>query len=132
MLECTPRTIMRLVAKYRDLGADGLVHGNIGKEPHNKIDSSTREKIREVMQQESLRQMPHGLAIRYLRHEGIVSAETSRRLLEEDSVLQQERKSNLHPLRRRRAQFGELIQLDGTPQLVWPTKGLCLLNGLYQ
>lgn len=81
MLERTPRTIMRLVAKYRDFGADGLVHGNIGKEPHNKIDSSTREKILEVMQQESLRQMPHSLAIRYLRHEGIVSAETLRRLL---------------------------------------------------
>lgn len=76
MLERTPRTIMRLVAKYRDFGAGGLVHGNIGKEPHNKIDSSTREKILEVMQQESLRQMPHSF-----RHEGIVSAETLRRLL---------------------------------------------------
>lgn len=79
MLERTPRTIMRLAAKYRDFGADGLVHGNTGKEPHNKIDSSTREKILGVMQQESLRQMPYSLAIRYLRHEGIeVSAETSR------------------------------------------------------
>ena len=116
MLERTPRTIMRLAAKYRDFGADGLVHGNTGKEPHNKIDSSTREKILEVMQQESLRQMPYSLAIRYLRHEGIeVSAETLRRLLKVDPVLQHERKSNQHPLRRRRAQFGELIQLDGSP-----------------
>lgn len=116
MLERTPRTIMRLAAKYRDLGADGLIHGNTGKEPHNKIDSSTRKKILEVMQEESLRQMPYRLAIRYLRHEGIeVSAETLRRLLKGDPVLQQERKSNQHPLRRRRAQFGELIQLDGSP-----------------
>ena len=116
MLERTPRTIMRLAAKYRDLGADGLIHGNTGKEPHNKIDLSTRKKILEVMQQESLRQMPYSLAIRYLRHEGIeVSAETLRRLLKGDPVLQQERKSNQHPLRRRRAQFGELIQLDGSP-----------------
>ena len=45
MLERTPRTIMRLAAKYRDLGADGLIHGNTGTEPHNKIDSSTRKKI---------------------------------------------------------------------------------------
>ena len=116
MLERTPRTIMRLAAKYRDFGADGLVHGNTGEEPHNKIDSSTREKILGVMQQESLRQMPYSLAIRYLRHEGIeVSAETLRRLLKVDPVLQQERKSNQHPLRRRRAQFGELIQLDVSP-----------------
>ena len=116
MLERTPRTIMRLAAKYRDLGADGLIHGNTGKEPHNKIDLSTRKKILEVMQQESLRQMPYSLAIRYLRHEGIkVSAETLRRLLKGDPVLQQERKSNQQPLRRRRAQFGELIQLDGSP-----------------
>lgn len=116
MLERTPRMIMRLAAKYRDFGADGLVHGNTGMEPHNKIDSSTRKKILEVMQQESLRQMPYSLAIRYLRHEGIeVSAETLRRLLKGNPVLQQERKSNQHPLRRRRAQFGELIQLDGSP-----------------
>ena len=116
MLERTPRTIIRLAAKYRDLGADGLIHGNTGKEPHNKIDLSTRKKILEVMQQESLRQMPYSLAIRYLRHEGIeVSAETLRRLLKGDPVLQQERKSNQQPLRRRRAQFGELIQLDGSP-----------------
>lgn len=32
MLERTPRTIMRMAAKYRDLGADGLIHGNT----HNK------------------------------------------------------------------------------------------------
>lgn len=116
MLERTPRTIMRMAAKYRDFGADGLIHGNTGKEPHNKIDSSIREKILELMQQESLRQMPYSLAVRYLRYEGLeVSAETLRRLLKDDPALQQERKSALHPLRRRRAQFGELIQLDGSP-----------------
>lgn len=42
MLERTPRTIMRMAAKYRDLGADGLIHGNTGKEPHKKIDSLIR------------------------------------------------------------------------------------------
>ena len=116
MLERTPRTIMRMAAKYRDFGADALIHGNTGKEPHNKIDSSIREKILELMQQESLRQMPYSLAVRYLRYEGLeVSAETLRRLLKDDPALQQERKSALHPLRRRRAQFGELIQLDGSP-----------------
>ena len=116
MLDRSPRTIMRMVAKYRDLGADGLIHGNTGKEPHNKIKAHTREKILEVMQQEALRQMPYSLAVRYLHHDGIdVSAETLRRLLRDDPVLQQERRNALHPLRRRRAQFGELIQLDGSP-----------------
>ena len=106
MLERTPRTIMRLAAKYRDLGADGLIHGNTGKEPHNKIDSSTRKKILEVMQQESLRQMPYSLAIRYLRHEGIeVSAETLRRLLKGNPVLQQERKSKQRKIRNSECHF---------------------------
>ena len=116
MLQRTPRTIMRLAAKYRDFGAEGLIHGNTGKEPHNKIDVLTRQKVLEAMNRESLRQMPYSLTIRYLRYEGLnVSAETLRRLLKEYPVLQQERKSGLHPLRRRRAQFGELIQLDGSP-----------------
>lgn len=88
MLERTPRTIMRMAAKYRDFGADGLIHGNTGKEPHNKIDSSIREKILELMQQESLRQIPYRLAVRYLRYEGLeVSAETLRRLLKDDPAL---------------------------------------------
>ena len=112
MLQRTPRTIMRLADKYRDFGAEGLIHGNTGKEPHNKIDVLARQKVLEAMNRESLRQMPYSLAVRYLHYEGLnVSAETLRRLLKEDSVLQQERKSGLHPLRRRRAQFGELIQL---------------------
>lgn len=60
--------------------------------------------------------MPYSLAVRYLRYEGLeLSVETLRRFLKDDPVLQQERKSALHPLRRRRAQFGELIQLDGSP-----------------
>lgn len=116
MLERTPRTVMRMAAKYRDFGADGLIHGNTGKEPHNKIDSSIRQKILAAMSHESLRLMPYNLAVHYLRYEGLeVSAETLRQLLKEDPALQQERKSSLHPLRRRRAQFGELIQLDGSP-----------------
>jgi transposase len=100
MLERTPRTVMRIAAKYRDFGADGLIHGNTGKEPHNKIDSSIRQKILEAMSRKSLRLMPYNLAVRYLRYEGLeISAETLRRLLKEDPVLQQERKTSLHPLR---------------------------------
>lgn len=96
MLEHTPRTIMRLATKYRDLDADGLIHGNIAKEPPNKIDSSTCENILEVMQQDSLHQMTYSLAICYLLHEGIeVSAETLRRLLKVHPVLQQERVTNI-------------------------------------
>lgn len=71
MLERTPRTIMRLAAKYRDFGADGLIHGYTGKEPHNKIDALTPQKALEAMNRESLRQMPYSLAVRYLRYEGI-------------------------------------------------------------
>lgn len=71
MLERTPRTIMRLAAKNRDFGADGLIHGYTGKEPHNKIDALTPQKALEAMNRESLRQMPYSLAVRYLRYEGI-------------------------------------------------------------
>lgn len=80
------------------------------------MDSWTRQKVLEAMSPEPLPLMPYSLAIRYLHNEGLeVSAETLRRLLGENSVLQQERKTALHRLRRRRAQFGELIQPDGSP-----------------
>lgn len=116
MLQHPPRTIMRLAVKYRNFGAEGLIYGNTGKEPHYKIDVLRRQKVLEVMNRESLRQMPSSLVVRYLRYEGLnVSAETVRRLLREDPVFHQGRKSALHPLRRRRTQFEELIQLDGSP-----------------
>ena len=70
MLERTSLTV------YCNLGADGLVHGNTGKEPHNKIDQS----ICKLMRQEALHQMPYSLAVRYLHNEGLeMSVEALRR-----------------------------------------------------
>lgn len=116
MSQRSTRTVMRLAAKYRELGDEGLIHGNTGKEPHNKIDNATRAKILELMSDGPLRHMPYNLAVKYLELDGVeISAETLRRLLKDDLEIQQERKLSQHPLRRRRSQFGELIQLDGSP-----------------
>lgn len=49
MLECTPRTIKRMAAKYPDFCADGLIHGNTGKESHNKIDSLICQEVLDAM-----------------------------------------------------------------------------------
>ena len=39
-LGCTPRTIDRLIQSYKQHGEQGLIHGNTGRTPANKIDSS--------------------------------------------------------------------------------------------
>lgn len=71
MSQRSTRTIMRLEAKYRELGDKGLIHGNTGKGPHNKIGNATRSKILELMSEGSLRHMPYDLTVKYLELDGV-------------------------------------------------------------
>ena len=51
-LDLTVRQVRRLVARYRNKGAAGLIHGNRGRAAHNRIDlppetwSSLRVRVR--------------------------------------------------------------------------------------
>src|SRR3989304_1130011 len=46
------RQIRRLIAKYREQGAQGLVHGNRGRMPNNRIEEAVRARIWELAQEE--------------------------------------------------------------------------------
>lgn len=118
LLNVSTRTVLRYAVRYRADGQDGLVHRNTGKHPHNRLDEGIRIKILEIIEKNaSIRSMPYVLAIDYLqRYHGIqVSKETLRRIIVADSEARSKRKISQHPLRRRRSQFGELIQIDGSP-----------------
>ena len=45
LLGISLRQIRRLIAKYRERGAPGLVHGNRGRAPNNRIAEAWRARI---------------------------------------------------------------------------------------
>jgi transposase len=118
-LGLSERQVKRLKKKVRNSGADGVVHGNSGKPPSNRMSDDRKAEIlrlwrrpehagcnfahfREILGRE------HGIAISYgslyaiMEAEGIKSPNTKRR-----------RKP--HRRRKRRAQAGLLLQTDATP-----------------
>ena len=44
-LGVTIRQVRRLIARYREQGAEGLIHGNRGRPAHNRIEAEVRLKI---------------------------------------------------------------------------------------
>jgi biotin operon repressor len=48
VLGLSVRQVWRLLAAFRREGAAGLMHGNRGREPANKTQRSTRERIQEL------------------------------------------------------------------------------------
>jgi transposase len=51
-LDLTLRQVRRLIAKYREKGAEGLMHGNRGRSAHNRLDEGMRVKIQGLAQEE--------------------------------------------------------------------------------
>jgi len=118
-LGLSERQIKRLKKKVRDGGADGVIHGNSGKQPSNKIPDKTRAEIlrlRKLPEYENsnfrhfteILEREHGIIVSHasvcaiLGSVGIKSPKTKRR-----------RKP--HRSRKRRAQAGLLLQMDATP-----------------
>jgi len=112
------RQVKRLKKKVRDGGADGVVHGNTGKRPANKISDETKEEILRLRRLpeysrsnfahfKELLEREHGIAISYgtlyalMKSEGEKSPKTRRR-------------AKPHRRRKRRAQAGLLLQMDAS------------------
>lgn len=111
------RQVRRLVAKYRQAGAPGVVHGNRGKPPSNQVATEVRDKILELAKgqyqdyndchfTEELEEK-HGLC---------VSRSTVRRIRRQANLKSpRKRRAPAHRTRRQRKErAGMLLQTDGS------------------
>lgn len=116
LLGCSKRSFLRWVKAWQEKGNKAFVHGNTGNTPHNKFPAAFRRTLNELVEQKYA-DVPACLAADLLSAlDGItVSAATVRRCRQQQRSNGSKRQPQLHPLRRRRAQFGELIQIDGSP-----------------
>ena len=109
------RQIQRLVRRYREFGATGLVSGHRGKTSGNARSWSVRQEMLSLVR-ERYRDFGPTLASEKLLalHGESISRETLRRWMIADGLWQPRvrRKARIHP---RRPCFGELVQIDGSP-----------------
>ena len=117
-LGITPRQMRRIRRRHAQEGVSGLNSKHFGQKPGNAIDEATRQEILSLLESryqgfgptllvEKLRQT-HGIAL---------STESARQMMISAGHWRAKRGVEIkrHPLRPRRARFGELIQIDGSP-----------------
>ena len=121
LLGLSYRQTKRLQKRYREQGAQGLVHGNAGRRSHHGKPEGLRKKALEMVRKQYSgapgERFGPTLAAEHLASEqGIgVDHETLRRWMLQAGLWSRERKSRKHRRRRKRKEhFGELLQMDGS------------------
>ena len=118
MLSMSVRQIKRLLRAYRQKGATGLVSRQRGRQSNNRLSEDVKKRALNLLKTKYRGFGPT------LAHEKLVekdklnlSDESVRQLMiaEDLSKARKAKKVVVHQLRERRACFGELIQIDGSP-----------------
>src|SRR5579863_2911989 len=118
LLTLSQRQVQRLVAAYRKEGVAAVVHGNRGRSPQHRIDEATRQRISALAQSSYAGANYQHLRDLLQERDGIVVSRASvRRIVQPLRPAQEpQRKRPQHRRRRKRyAQEGMLVQIDGSP-----------------
>jgi hypothetical protein len=125
------RQCLRKYKRYRQEGAKGLVHRGRGRASNRAKDREARRRIIDRYQ-ERYEDFGPTLAAEKLAKEGYeVDHETLRRWLIKEKLWKKQRRRSPHrSWRERRAHFGELVQMDGSPHKWFEERAeiCCLMN----
>lgn len=117
LLGLSLRQIRRIVAKYREQGAPGIVHGNRGKRPNNQIEQAVRDKILELAENQYRDYNDCHFTEELAEKHGVQLSRSSVRRIRRQANLKSPRKRRVarHRSRReRKPQAGMLLQADGS------------------
>jgi transposase len=118
ILHVSTRQIKRLLKAYRQKGAAGLVSKQRGRQSHNRLAEEVRKRALNLLKTKYQGFGPT------LAHEKLVekeklklSDESVRQLMIAEDLWKPRKVKQVvpHQLRERRACFGELVQIDGSP-----------------
>jgi transposase len=115
LLSVSYRQAKRIWSRYRVEGAGGVVHRLRGRSSNHRGSAEHRERVL-ARYRESYHDYGPTLAMECLAEEGLeVSVETLRQWLKAAGLWSGQRQRKAHRRRRtRRAQWGELLQMDGS------------------
>ena len=117
-LRLSVRQVKRLKRAYQWAGAKGLVSKKRGRRSHHQLETQTQTQAVHLIRE---RYPDFGPTLAHEKliedHHLALSVETVRHLMIQAGLWQPKRAKRpvIHPLRERRARFGELVQLDGSP-----------------
>jgi transposase len=118
ILGLSVRQVKRLLKRYRSEGAQGLVSKRRGQPSNNRLAEETRKKALGLLQGKYKGFGPTLGSEKLVELEGLqISDESVRQLMISERLWEPKkvRKVVVHQMRERRACFGELIQIDGSP-----------------
>lgn len=120
------RQVKRLMRRYRELGARGLISGHRGRKANNAIAPEVRAEMLALVR-ERYEDFTATLACEKLWevHGHRVSAETLRKWMVEEGLwrTRRGRRMRVHQSRPRRPALGELVQIDGSPHRWFEDRG---------
>jgi transposase len=117
LLGLSLRQVRRLIAKYRENGEPGIVHGNRGRTPNNQIEAALRVKILELAEKQYKDYNDCHFTEELEEKYGLkVSRSTVRRIRRQvNQKSPRKRRAPRHRSRReRKEQAGMLLQSDGS------------------
>jgi len=117
-LGISPRQVKRLWKRYREKGAAGLVSQQRGKASHNHLAEATERAVVDLLHSRYADFGPtlaQEKLVELDRVEISVSSVRKIMIVEELWKAKRARKVQAYQMRERRACFGELVQIDGSP-----------------
>jgi transposase len=135
LMQLSLRHAKRLLSGYRKEGVRALAHGNRGRMPYNRIDTSIRECVIELAKSKYTRFNQQHFSEKLNEKEGIpLSRSTVRRILLEEGIASpRRRRAPKHLSRRERyPKSGMLLQTDGSPHDWLEGRGpkFCLIGAI--
>jgi transposase len=118
ILQISTRQVKRLLQRYREYGAVGLISKQRGRKSNNQLSAETKKKALDALKSKYLGFGPTLAQEKLVENEHLqISTESVRQLMMAEGLWKARKaaKSVTHQLRERRACFGELIQIDGSP-----------------
>lgn len=112
------RQLKRLVRRWKQSGDWGLVNGQRGRASNNRLAAGTRARIAQLLRESYPDFGPTLAAEKLAERDGIVVSRETIRHIQIDLHLHKPKRrgvKRVFQLRDRRARFGELVQIDGSP-----------------
>jgi transposase len=117
LLGISERQVKRLLRRYREQGASGLVSQRRGKPSSHQLTEGTRREVLDLLKGKYKGFGPTLACEKLVEVEGLkISDESVRKMMMAEGLWKAKpaRKLEVHQMRERRACWGELEQMDGT------------------
>ena len=118
MLDLSTRQVKRLLKNYRKQGASGLISKQRGKKSNNHLSEALKKKALDWLKSKYKGFGPTLAHEKLVEKEKLkISAESIRKMMIAENLWKSRKLKKIvtHQLRERRACFGELVQIDGSP-----------------